>query len=180
MLRIASKLLPSRCQITRLRLHRSMTQPFVMEDATTGTSLEGSSGEAMMTDASKLQVPGSGAEPPGGGKQDHDTMRAASSFPVSGPAEADTLAASGGLDVPGREPHPIGPDAHAASHEMIPGERDAGTLTFREPGAIGGQFNGADLPQTPIDAMLDDDTIHDHEIEGGGDAVKHRREQHGR
>lgn len=64
------------------------------------------------------------------------------------------------------------------AREIIPGERDAGTLTHREPGAIGGAFNGADLPAVPIDAMLDDETIHDHEIEGGGDAVKHRRHDH--
>ena len=79
-------------------------------------------------------------------RQDHDTMRAASMQPVSGPASIDTLAAAGGLEVPGREAHP--PDAPAAAPvpEPIPGQRDPNTLTHRQPGAVGGQFSGGDTP----------------------------------
>src|SRR5688572_18191787 len=33
-----------------------------------------------------------------------------------------------------------------APHQPIPGERDPHNLTTREPGAVGGQFTGADIP----------------------------------
>jgi hypothetical protein len=62
---------------------------------------------------------------------------------------------------------------------VVPGERDPLNLTHREPGAIGGRPNGADIPPVPIDAMLDEETIHDHEIEGGGDSSRHRKGHRG-
>jgi hypothetical protein len=43
-----------------------------------------------------------GATPPGGGRMNHDVMRRASEMPLHGAAGTDTLAASGGLDLPGR------------------------------------------------------------------------------
>jgi hypothetical protein len=43
-----------------------------------------------------------GAAPPEGGRMDHDAMRRAAELPVTGPAASDTLAAGGGLDLPGR------------------------------------------------------------------------------
>jgi hypothetical protein len=43
-----------------------------------------------------------GATPPDGGRMNHDAMRRASELPVEGPAATDTLAASGGLERPGR------------------------------------------------------------------------------
>lgn len=52
--------------------------------------------------------------------------------------------------------------------EPIPGERDPSTLTKREPGAVSGQFSGADIPPAEHLDWLDDDTVHEHELEGGG------------
>jgi hypothetical protein len=128
------------------------------------------------------------AEPPSGGRQDHDVMRAAAMRPVSGPASTDTLAAGGGLDVPGREPHPelaAVPDAPAAAggrahHEIIPGERDATTLTHREPGAIGGQFAGGDTPPPDASAWLDEQTASEHAREGGGTIARKPHDSGGR
>ena len=58
-------------------------------------------------------------------------------------------------------------------HDPIPGERDLKTLTHREPGAVSGQFAGADIPSQPPD-WLDRRTAYEHALEGGGDAVKGR------
>jgi hypothetical protein len=106
-------------------------------------------------------------------------MRAAAMLPVSGPASTDTLAAGGGLDVPGRESHPelatASGEREAGSREhreVIPGERDATTLTHREPGAIGGQFAGADVPSPDRSDWLDERTSFDHAREGGGNAAR--------
>jgi hypothetical protein len=119
------------------------------------------------------------AQPPGGGKQDHDVMRAAAMHRVTGPASTDTLAAGGGLDVPGREAHPEFADSRGPSHggdapamppphEPIPGERDPGNLTHREPGAMGGPFAGGDIPAPDSHSWLDDRTAGEHAREGGG------------
>jgi hypothetical protein len=51
---------------------------------------------------------------------------------------------------------------------MIPGERDPTTLTHREPGAIGGQFAGADVPSPDPKNWMDERTAHEHTREGGG------------
>jgi hypothetical protein len=56
-------------------------------------------------------------------------------------------------------------------HEPIPGERDASTLTHREPGAIGGRFSGADTPSSASRALMDDETLRLHRLEGGGTEV---------
>lgn len=112
------------------------------------------------------------AEPPGGGRSDHDTMRDAAMRPVTGGASIDTLAASGGLQVPGREPKTtsalVSGLPHEAGAEIIPGERDATTLTHREPGAVSGQFAGADIPAAAPAGLMDDLTTHDRVREGGG------------
>jgi hypothetical protein len=122
-------------------------------------------------------------EPPGGGRQDHDVMRAAAMRQVSG-GSTDTLAAIGALDVPGHEAHPelanhphgsdFGGDAPGgpAPHEPIPGERDATTLTHREPGAVGGQFAGADTPSPDTHAWMDERTAREHAREGGGPVAR--------
>ena len=91
---------------------------------------------------------------------------------VSGPAGTDTLAAGGGTDLPGREAYPElagGAPGAAAPHEIIPGERDATTLTHREPGAVGGQFAGADIPPGAPPDWMSAATRRDREHEGGGD-----------
>jgi hypothetical protein len=111
----------------------------------------------------------SGRTPPGGGRWDHETMREASLRPISGPGSTDTLAASGGLELPAhRAPRArIGPVTVA--EEPIPGERDASTLMYRQPGSIGGRFSGADTPHQADPArLMDEKTIHDRELEGGG------------
>ena len=58
-------------------------------------------------------------------------------------------------------------DSDAFPPEMIPGERDSTTLTHRQPGAIGGQFSGADTPSGDSPVM-DEETARLHTIEGGG------------
>jgi len=109
------------------------------------------------------------AEPPGGGRQDHDTMRAASARTVSGPASVDDLAAIGGLEVPAHEAHPeLAACAAASVHEPIPGERDVTTLTHREPGAVSGGFAGADIPAAAPPNWIDERTAREHRREGGG------------
>jgi hypothetical protein len=101
-------------------------------------------------------------------RQDHDAMQAAAMRPVTGPASTDTLAAGGGLDVPGRESHPELLHAEPGTRrELIPGERDATTLTHRESGAVSGQFAGADIPPAPPEGWMDDTTANEHAREGG-------------
>jgi hypothetical protein len=52
-------------------------------------------------------------------------------------------------------------------HEPIPGERDPGNLTTRQPGSVGGQFTGADIPATDRLPWLDETTANEHAVEGG-------------
>src|SRR5688572_15538613 len=112
--------------------------------------------EALMTDTMRPGQKPHPTEPPAGGRTDHETMRAASMRRTSGPASDETLSAIAGLELPGRESHAELIPAGEPTHEMIPGEYDATTLTHREAGAIGGQFSGADLP--PDGVPLDDVT----------------------
>lgn len=104
--------------------------------------------------------------PPGGWKWDHEMMREAAQRPVTGPASTDTLAASGGLELPAHESHPLHPSTETRE-EPIPGERDPGALTARPVGAIGGRFSGADTPSPEPEHVMDRATLHDREIEGG-------------
>jgi hypothetical protein len=108
------------------------------------------------------------AEPPGGGRQDHRAMHVGARRPISGPGSTDTLAASGGLELPGHVPQWTDEETIAPVPEPIPGERDPGTLTWREPGAIGGRFSGADNPPSDPSAWMDEETRRQHTIEGGG------------
>jgi hypothetical protein len=57
-----------------------------------------------------------GATPPGGGSMTHDVMQRASELPVAGPAATKTLAASGGLELPGRI-------EEAAADDELPADR---------------------------------------------------------
>jgi hypothetical protein len=112
-------------------------------------------------------------------------MRDASMRPVSGPASSDTLAAGGGLELPGRErnsPLAMMPDVNRQrdGYELIPGAREPDTLTRREPGAIGGRFNGADL-RADAGESLDERTAAEHAREGGGgnlDLARERNDSH--
>ena len=72
-----------------------------------------------------------GATPPKQGRQDHDAMRAGALRPVEGPASTDTLAASGGLELPGGERNTERVATESPVHEPIPGERDASTQMNR-------------------------------------------------
>ena len=102
-------------------------------------------------------------------------MQAASMLPVSGPAGTDDLAAGGGLELPGHESHaaPLTADSSDAHRrEPIPGARETDTLTHREPGAIGGQFTGEDVPAPRRQDWLAEDTAVDRALEGGGGSVK--------
>ena len=52
-------------------------------------------------------------------------------------------------------------------HEPIPGERDPGNLTTREPGSVGGRATGEDIPPAKHLSWLDDVTADEHANEGG-------------
>ena len=99
-------------------------------------------------------------------------MRADSMRAVTGPASTDTLAAGGGLELPGGDEHESRLDTEAPAPEPIPGEHDATTLTHRQPGAMGGQFAGADIPASDGGHLMDDATARLHRQEGGGGALK--------
>ena len=105
-------------------------------------------------------------------EQTHESMRAAAARTVSGPASTPSLAAGGGLELPGGEGRntavpSVGGDQQSP-HEPIPGERDESTLTHRQPGAIGGAFNGEDNVTTDVDTRVDDQVRRELMREGGG------------
>ena len=58
-------------------------------------------------------------------------------------------------------------DARPSTGLMIPGERERNTLTYRQPGSIGGPEFGSDSGQPPS-VLMDDVTIAEHQREGGG------------
>jgi len=105
-------------------------------------------------------------------EQTHEAMRAAAARPVSGPAATPSLAASGGLELPGGERRntdvPSVGGNEQGPHEPIPGERDGSTLTHRQPGAIGGAFNGEDNVTADVDTRVDDHVRRESMREGGG------------
>ena len=127
-----------------------------------------------MADSNRPTHEVAGAMPPGGGEQTHQVMQADASRPITGPASTSTLAAGGGLEVPGREPHPYAVDHETLAHEPIPGERDPATLTAREPGAIG-TFSGAELPTADPRASLSEDDIEELRRDGGGLSRRRKR-----
>jgi hypothetical protein len=59
-------------------------------------------------------------------------------------------------------------------HEPIPGERDASTLTHREPGAIG-RSPAEDLPPGDAHALLDEQEIEELRRDGGGSPRERQR-----
>src|ERR1700741_1118060 len=60
----------------------------------------------------------------------------------------------------------VHPDGHTSA-DLIPGARDGSTLTHRQPGAIGGDPYGADIPAAPPPWGAPE-TCREHEREGGG------------
>jgi hypothetical protein len=67
----------------------------------------------------------------------------------------------------------VHPDGHTSA-DLIPGARDASTLTHRQPGAIGGDPYGADIPPIPPN-WEDEKTRREHELEGGGGERERRK-----
>jgi hypothetical protein len=131
-------------------------------------------------DSNRRGTPPVPARPPGDGRQDHLAMRVDGMLPVTGPASTDTLAAGGGLPVPGREPESTAHEAAdlptvALTPELIPGAYEPDTATHREPGAIGGRFNGADAPASNEHDLMDDNTLREIRRDGGGGERERRR-----
>ena len=100
-------------------------------------------------------------------------MRADSLIHIAGPASSETLAVGGGLDVPGREP--ASSEAHvddlgtvSPDPELIPGAYEPDTVTTRDPGAIGGRFNGADQQSAPAETLADERVRDEWRRIGGG------------
>jgi hypothetical protein len=99
---------------------------------------------------------------------DHEAMRRASELPTSGAGASDTLAASGGLELPGREAHSGGARSPEHHHEPIPGEHDITTLAPTDRAIVGTTGYGADLPATNEDSTVDEETARHTQWEGGG------------
>ena len=62
------------------------------------------------------------------------------------------------------------PDSEIAlpsSGLLIPGERERNTLTYRQPGSMGGPAFGSEIASPPS-VLMDGTTIAEHEREGGG------------
>jgi hypothetical protein len=59
----------------------------------------------------------------------------------------------------------------------IPGERDRTNLTTRQPGAMSGQFAGADIPPSDHQDWLDEVTGTEHAVEGGGSNALSRKKR---
>jgi hypothetical protein len=54
-----------------------------------------------------------------------------------------------------------------AMEPLIPGQRDESTLTHRQPGSIGGDPHGADVPAAPPE-WEDEQTKREYQRDGGG------------
>ena len=122
----------------------------------------------------------SSAEPPVAGRTDQHSILAAAHKTVQGPAASDRLASIGGLEVPVGDTAPDD-DASAtdAASALIPGAREGDTLTHREPGAIGGEFAGGDIPSA-ASPWLDEKTLRDRRGEGGGREGVHDTQRKGK
>lgn len=98
-------------------------------------------------------------------------MQQAAKLPVRGPAATESLAASGGLELPGREPQPAGADASGApdaTHEPIPGEHDPPAEATTQPGIVGTTGYGTDVPPVEVDTTLDEKARERIRWESGG------------
>lgn len=110
-----------------------------------------------------------GGTPPGGGRMTHDVMHRAAEMPIEGGGAPNTLAASGGLELPGGVAHGHPHEQHdATEEEPIPGERERNTATHSERGIIAGTGYGENIPADQPDTM-DEVTHREHAREGGGD-----------
>jgi hypothetical protein len=94
-------------------------------------------------------------------------MREAAQRSIGGDGNVEMRAASGGLELPGHRAHES-ETAGAVAEEPIPGERDRSTMMFRQPGSIGGRSTGADTPPVDPTHVMDEATMRDRRLEGGG------------
>lgn len=112
-------------------------------------------------------------------RTDHDVMQRAAELPVKGPAVTNTLAASGGLEVPGREPQAASLPRHAGRPEPIPGEHDHTAEATTEPAIVGTTGYGVDLPPTTVDPTVDDEEKRVIRWEAGG-RIPGKKSKHSR
>ncbi|MGH9347300.1 MAG: hypothetical protein ACRD26_08530 [Vicinamibacterales bacterium] len=101
-------------------------------------------------------------------RMDHEAMRRAAELPLQGPAATDTLAASGGLELPGGEPYPTDAPHRGEDREPIPGEHDHTSEPTTTPAVAGTTGFGGDLPHTDVDPTLDAEAREQFRWEGGG------------
>lgn len=104
-------------------------------------------------------------------RMDHEKMRRASQLPVTGAAATDTVAASSGLELPGRassEGTAQEPVREPMPKEPIPGEHDHSTEVPTQPGIVGTTGFGGDLPVTNTDPTLTEEERQQSRWEGGG------------
>ena len=59
-------------------------------------------------------------------------------------------------------------EANLPSGRMIPGERERDTLTYRQPGSIGGPASGSDIVGATPGDLMEEATVLEHQREGGG------------
>ena len=90
------------------------------------------------------------------------------------PGASDTLAASGGLELPGGGAEGEAPPAEPHGKDRFPGEREADTAMPSQPGLVGTTGFGGDLPPTPVDATVDEALADERAHEGGGAAGQRR------
>lgn len=115
------------------------------------------------------------ASPPGDGRQDHDAMRVDAMLSIlPGQGSTDTLAAAGGLNVPGDDPVMTEQLARALAtiasrHEPIPGERDTSNLTYRQSGTMSAPFWGERV-HFDLGKTMSATTKEDRALAGGGGA----------
>ena len=107
-------------------------------------------------------------------RTNHDVMQRAAERPITGAEETTTVAASGGLDIPGREFHPSHDLTSSNTREPFPGERELDTLMPTTHGIIGGTGYGDEAPASNLSDTMDEATRREHAREGGGGNGGHR------
>ena len=107
-------------------------------------------------------------------RTNHDVMQRAAERPITGMGATSTIAASGGLDIPGREIHPSQDVTASSRRESFPGERELDTLVPTTHGIIGGTGYGDEAPGSNLADTMDEATKREHTREGGGGNGGHR------
>jgi hypothetical protein len=107
-------------------------------------------------------------------RTNHDVMQRAAERPITGTGATSTIAASGGLDVPGREIHPTQDVTANSTREPFPGEREVDTLMPTTQGIMAGTGYGDEAPASDLTNTMDETTKREHAREGGGGNGGHR------